>query len=472
MKAFRFSVPMRTAAALLCVILVCAGLYVLENRGGVVWDLNPDQLTRLSEGTEQTLAALEETVGMHLVFRAETDSETRRILETLAASYARSGRVAMDTIDPIAEPGRIRAYAESGKSIAEGSVIIASEDDSRSVVIGASELYAYQMKADGSYTVTGLAAERKITGAIRTVTGGERKQLWFLTGHGEAGMSSCVQLVNRLKEENYGVGETSLLQDDTLQSGDVLLILSPARDLTQEESKALESFLRKGGRLLLACDASLDMASLPNVAEIARRVFLSFEDGIVVEDERRTAYWMNSPLYLMPAVNRESEAIKAMQEGQRVILPGARAVAGPEIPLSGYTYEALLSTSDLAYLCPLSSASTAWDSSMPRGAQQLAVSVSRGEDEAESRMVLIGSLYTLVDNSLLNSTYNLDLTISLMDYLAQREAQQNVPVRMLNDDSMPALTAQESWRVVAAVLTLPVLCVLLGTVVLIRRRKK
>ena len=102
----------------------------------------------------------------------------------------------------------------------------------------------------------------------------------------------------------------------------------------------------------------------------------------------------------------------------------------------------------------------------------MAVSVSRWEDEAESRMVLMGSLYTLVDNSLLNSTYNLDLTISLMDYLAQRESQQNVPVRMLNDDSMPALTAQESWRVVATVLALPVLCMLLGTVVLIRRRKK
>lgn len=472
MKAFRFSVPMRTAAALTCVILICAGLYVLENRAGMVWDLTPDQLTRLSEGTEQTLAALEETISMHLVFKAETDSETRWMLETLAASYARSGSVAVDTIDPIVEPGRIRAYAESGKSIAEGSVIIANEDDSRSVVIGASELYAYRMKADGSYTVTGLAAERKITGAIRTVTGGERRQVWFLTGHGEADMSSCAQLVSRLREENYGVGEASLSQGDTLQSGDVLLILSPARDLTREESETLADFLREGGRLLLACDASLDMASLPNVAEIARRVSLSFEDGIVVEDERRTAYWMNSPLYLMPAVNRESEALKAMQEGQRVILPGARAVAGPEIPLSGYTYEALLSTSDLAYLCPLSSASTAWDSSMPRGTQQLAVSVSHWEEDAEMRMVLMGSLYTLVDNSLLNSTYNLDLTMSLVDYLAQRETQQNVPVRMLNDDAMPALTAQETWRVVAAVLALPVLCALLGAAVLIRRRKK
>lgn len=472
MKAFRFSVPMRMIAALLCVALVCAGLYVLETRAGVVWDLTPDQLTELSEGTEQTLAALEETVALHLVFRAETDSKTRWMLETLAASYERSGRVTVDTIDPITEPGRIRAYAESGQSIAEGSVIVASADDARSVVVGASELYAYQMKSDGSYTVTGLVAERKITGAIRNVTGGERRQVWFLTGHGEAGMDSCSQLVSRLKEDNYGVGETSLLQDDAVQSGDILLMLSPARDLTGEEFAALTDFLTHGGRLLLACDASLDMAALPNIAEIARQFSLSFADGMVVEDEKSAAYWMNSPLYLMPAVNRESEALGAMQEGQRVILPGARAVTGPEIPLSGCTYETLLFTSELAYLCPLSSDSIVRDSSMPTGTQQLAVSVSRQTEDAEARLVLMGSLYTLVDNSLLHSTYNLDLTMRLMDYLAQRETRQNVPVRMLNDHSMPALTAQEVWRVAAVVLALPVACVLLGAIVLIRRRKR
>lgn len=463
---------LRVLVALACVALVCAGLFVLEDRGRVVWDLTPDQLTELSEGTQQTLDALTEPVQLHLVFKAETDSQTHWMLETLAGSYARSGLVEVDAIDPVAEPGRIRAYAESGKSIAEGSVIVASADDARSVVIGPSELYAYQMKADGSYAMTGLSAERKITGAIRTVTGGERRQVWFLTGHGEAGMDNCTQLVARLEEENYAVGETTLAQDGTLESGDILLILSPARDLTDEEAGALDDFLEGGGRLLLACDASLDMDELPHIDEAARKFSLSFAEGIVVEDERRTGYWMNSTLYLMPAVNRESEALKSMGESQRVILPGARAIAGPEIPLSGCTYETLLSTSDLAYRCPLDSPTIARDAATETGTQQLAVSVSRTVDGGEARVVLMGSLYTLVDNSLLNSTYNLDLTLNLMDFLAQRETQQNVPVRTLNDDSMPALTAQETWRVAAAVAVLPVLCVLLGAAVLIRRRKK
>lgn len=111
---------------------------------------------------------------------------------------------------------------------------------------------------------------------------------------------------------------------------------------------------------------------------------------------------------------------------------------------------------------------------MPTGKQQLAVSVSHYEEaaQAEMRMILLGSLYTAVDNTLMNSTYNLDLTLAMVRFLAQREAEVHVPIRSLTDHSMPALSAGESWQVLLVTLTLPVLAVLTGAVVLIRRRKK
>ena len=214
---------------------------------------------------------------------------------------------------------------------------------------------------------------------------------------------------------------------------------------------------------------------MPNFAAIAKNVSLSFESGIVVEDEQQTGWWMNSPLYLMPAINRDSDVLSSMQESQRVILPGARAISGPEIPLSGYSYETLLSTSAGAYVCPLlDSDAIARTPDMPQGRQQLAVSVTHLEESTgkEMRMVLMGSLYTLVDNSLMNSTYNLDLTSKLIGYLAQRETETYIPVRTLNDDTLTAFTAQQSWRILSIVLTLPVLALVVGAVVLVRRHKK
>ena len=473
MKALKHSPMVRCLLALLCVGMLCTGLFLLE-KGGMVWDVSPDMLTRLSEGTLHTLSSLEEEVHLHLVFKSGSESSLRQMLTTLADSYAREGRVLVDTIDPVTEPGRIRTFAEAGRSIAEGSVIVTNANESRSEVIAASDLYTYQMTASGSYALTGFSAEQKITAAIRSVTGGERRQVWFLTGHDEAGMADCTQLVSRLQRENYDVDELTLSQPELLQGGDILLMLSPARDLTDEEAAVLDDFLLRGGRLLLACDASLDMSAMPHVAELATRVSLRFESGIVVEDEHQIAYWMNSPLYLLPNLERSTTALSGLPEGQRVILPGARAISGPEIPLSGYTYEALLTTSDNAYLCPLDSPSIARDSSMPTGKQQLAVSVSHYEEatQAEMRMILLGSLYTLVDNSLMNATSNLDLTLAMVRYLAQREAEVYVPVRDLADHSMPALSAAESWQVLAVTLVLPVFAVLTGAVVLIRRRKK
>lgn len=477
MKKLRLTPLVRGAMIGLCALLICLGLRLLEVRGRVVWDLTPDALTELSEGTKQTLADLSEagdTVRLYPVFREQTESALRQMLTTIADSYARLGPVSVETIDPVAQPGRIRSFAQSGQSIAEGSVIVTNEDESRHVVIAAQDLYTYRMTADGAYALTGFSAEQKMTDAIRAVTGGEEKRVFFLTGHDEAGMAACSQLTARLESENFTVGEMRLLQDEALAEGDILLMLSPARDLTQEEAGELNRFLDEGGRLLLALDASLDLTAMPHTAGIAERFSLGFAPGIVVEDERRSGWWMNSPLYLMPEMNTESEALSGMKSGQRVILPGARAVTGPAMPLSGYSYEALLTTSPDAYVCPIDSPSIARTADMPSGTQQLAVSVSHLDEATgrEMRAVMTGSLYALADNSLLTSTYNLEMAMSVIRYLAQRDALTSVPVRALTDTSMPALSRQESLQVLLTTLLLPVLAAATGAIVLLRRRKK
>ena len=80
MNGIRYSPFLRIAAVLVCVGMICAGLAVLEKRANVVWDLTPDMLTELSEGTLQTLGGLEETVSIHLVFKSETESTLRWML--------------------------------------------------------------------------------------------------------------------------------------------------------------------------------------------------------------------------------------------------------------------------------------------------------------------------------------------------------------------------------------------------------
>lgn len=469
---------MRAIAGLLCAVvcaaLIYAGLSRLTERGGAQLDLTSESLSTLSEGTELTLDALEQPLTLHLVFQSSTQSELRTRLETLAASYARMGNITVDTIDPIAEPGRISPYQSTGQSIEEGAIVVANAAGTRFQVVPAREMYTYKVNSSGAYQLTGISAEQKLTAAVRSVSGVRSVRVYFLSGHEEAGVSACSSLVSRLEQENYTVSDLTLGKGTTLEAGDVLVVLSPLLDLTQEEYALVDAFMQSGGRLLFACDASIDLTQMPHFGELASRLSLSFEQGIVVEDERMADYWMNSPLYLMPVVSETAQATAALKSGGRVIMPGARAVSGPAMPLSGYTYETLVATSDQAYIKRTDSEAFSREAGDPTGMQQLAVSVMHQIEgtDASMRAVLMGTLYTLVNNGLLESTYNLDLSVQLIGFLAEREDTISVPVRTVADTSMAIPSALAAFKLLGITLCLPLLAAITGVCVMVRRRRR
>ena len=471
-RAMRLDALLRLIAVVACAALVYTGLWALSDGAGLRLDLTYESLSRLSEGTVQTLAAMDAPAAFHLVYAAATDSAQRDMLETLTRSYAERGPVTVDTIDPIAEPGRISPYQTSGVSVAEGSVIVESAATGRFEIVPAREMYAYTVLADGSARRTGLAAEKKLTAALRSVTGAERATVRFLQGHREAGAGDCAQLAARLAEDGVAAADLTLSGGATLDEGDVLAVLSPVVDLTDDEYALIDAFLENGGKLFYAVDASVDMAALPNFTRLASRFSLGFESGIVVEDEGAADYWMSSPLYLMPHVNGDAAAMAGMKADGRVILPGSRAVSGPELPLSGYTYEPLLTTSPRAYVKQTDSPAFTREDGDPTGQRTLAMSVRHETDGGELRAVLMGTLYAAVDNSLMASTANLDFAEAALRYLAEREDEVNVPVRPLSDTTMSIPSAARAYGILGLLLALPAATALIGALVIIRRRRR
>ncbi len=472
MKGQRFAAFARLLCAVLCGVLIFVGLLQLEN-AGVRLDLTQEQLTSLSEGTLQTLQAMQEEVTFHLVFQEGTDTDLRSDLETLTQTYALEGSVKVDVIDPVTEPGKISPYQTTGTSISEGSVIVTNADDSRFQVVSARDMYTYTVSTDGTRKRTGIAAEQKLTAALRSVIGEGNQTVYFLTGHREASSSDCSELVERLEGDGY-TAEDFVLQGEGVPENSVLMILSPAVDLTDDEYSQITEWLDNGGRLFYACDASLDMDTMPHFAQLAQRYSLDFESGIVVEDSNEPNYWVSSPLYLMPEIQRDTEAASGMSSSSRVLVPGSRAISGPEIPLSGYTYQTILNTSSKAYIKRTDSEAYTREEGDPQGTQQLAVSVAHEIEGtgAELRMVLMGSLYTTMDNALLASSSNLDLTMNMIAFLAEREDEVSVPVREVANTSMQIPSASSALVILGITLVLPVVAVVTSVIVIVRRRRK
>ncbi|NLB90648.1 MAG: hypothetical protein GX786_05460 [Clostridiales bacterium] len=341
-------------------------------------------------------------------------------------------------------------------------------------VIPAWELYTYANTKSGNIVQTGYAMEEKITSGIAHVVMEEIPRIFFLTDHGEVPMEKCDALITQLHRDNYLVEPLSLFKETNLEKGEVLMILSPTRDLTQQEYEMISQWMEEGGRLLYACDASVDMENIPYFHQLLSRYSLAFEEGMVIESNQFADYWMNSPMYLVPAIQTEAKALDQIKKTQKAILPGARGVTGPTMPLSGFTYEKLMTTSRGSYIKKTDSEVFTQEAQDPVGSFPLAQSIQWLNEEKgeEMRAVFIGSLYTIMDNSLLNASNNLDMTKAFLRWLTQRENNISIPAREMANTTMVITSAGTAWRIFAITLILPVFAVMIGFFMYIRRRKK
>ena len=144
------------------------------------------------------------------------------------------------------------------------------------------------------------------------------------------------------------------------------------------------------------------------------------------------------------------------------------AISGPSIPLSGYTYETLLTSSKNASVLEGNSPAA------PSGILQLAVSVEGSTDESESpfRGIFIGSLYTVMDSSLLSASYNLDITKGLIAWLSEDTDSLSIAPKRLDSYTLQPLTSMQEHRILIILLLLPLASIACGITVLTRRRRK
>ena len=110
--------------------------------------------------------------------------------------------------------------------------------------------------------------EQDFVTAILTATGTQLKVVYFLQGHGEANPDlsriaaeqGLYSYANRgLFADNYFVRPLNLVRDQTVPmegplKAAVVVIAGPKNDLSEEEFKALDAYLRNGGRLLALYD--------------------------------------------------------------------------------------------------------------------------------------------------------------------------------------------------------------------------
>ncbi|MCA9727964.1 MAG: GldG family protein [Candidatus Eisenbacteria bacterium] len=267
------------------ILLVAAGVL---GQQVVRFDMTKRRSNELSATSREALATVSRDVELIGAFRDNAPLRDT-VREMFAVYRAQSRKLQTRLFDPDREPDLARQYG-----IDRANVILVRTGDAREIV---DEI-----------------EEPAVTQAILRVEDPRRPSVCFVLGHGEVAPDR--QPLNRIRHimkegglqiESVRLGEVV----DVPESATVLVIAGPRTRLTPGEVQAVDRFLTRGGRLLLAVEPNLPTGLEP----------LLERWGIVVDGRRVRD---DSPL--TQSLGLGSETIAVAQVGEHPITRGLTSV--------------------------------------------------------------------------------------------------------------------------------------------------
>lgn len=306
-------------------------------------DMSTSRLFSLSEETKQLCQALDCDITLYYLCGA--GEEDLAVYELLQKYEELSPHISLVEKDPVLYPTFANAYDASDASL--GSVIVDGGD--KFDVIDATEFYEYELDEDTYTYVQNFAGESVLTSAVAFVSSDETKVLYELTGHGESEMSAST-LLNGLSRQNLTAEKLSLLTVDAVpEDVGAVIIVSPTKDLADEELEKLRTYLSGGGALILITDyGNYSQESMPNFTALTEQYGLRAEEGIIVESDENYSL-SGYPYYLLPEINGHAITEPMLNGNLYALAPLAHPIVTMEEADETLTITSLLDTTSEAY---------------------------------------------------------------------------------------------------------------------------
>ena len=326
-----------------CAVVLTLVMEKAESRFGLRKDLTDAQLYSIGDTTRDVLDSLNTDLTIYTLY--ESGSEDQTVTEILRKyAEASHGHITVTNIDPIGNPTFTSRYEQNGESIDSGALIVQDEGSDEFRVINASDLYEWKLDEDQLYA-TGMAAEQKITAAIKSIQGGAQPKAYFVTGQGEMSMEDAYYLSGSLESDGYDVESYNLIYNDkSLEPSDTLLFLGPTRDLSDEEYEVAAAFAANGGKIVALIDPRC--TDVTNFNRLFALQGLGLTDRYVVESG--SDHYLNYQTMLRPILNGDSEVLRSVAAANaELVLPLCRALQRTDT--AGVTITDVMTSSDGSY---------------------------------------------------------------------------------------------------------------------------
>ncbi len=432
-------------------ILIAANVIAYQNQQ--TWDLTEDKQNTLAPETLRALAMLPQEVRATAFYSTNMSysvEDARKLLQNFTNNS--KGKFSFRFVDPVQNPVEAKEAGITG----DGKIV----------------LYMGDRKEIVSY-----ASETELVRALIRLMTPEQRTVYFIIGHGElspegSGQYSALRASQALKDKNYTVKTLNLAAERKIpEDARTLIIAGPRKPLLEDEVALIQSYLEKGGSLILLQDPLplTDFGDAPDPLT----TYIQNAWGITLHNDLIFDLSSNQPLI---AISATYDTEHAITRGLNMIavLPQARSVQISQNP------ENVIQTS-LIQTARQSWGETDFEALKNNRAEfdpekdkqgPLSLAVAAENTQTKGKVVVIGNSLFIGDDFF--DTYgNSDLFLNSVDWTAQQENLINITPRTPRQRTF---VIPSQWQQVSIFLTsicfLPGMILIAGVASWFARRRR
>ncbi len=463
-KKIRINNLIVTAATIIAVLIVNSIVSVIGAKLPLQIDLTRDDVYEYSEETKEVLDQLDSEVNIYAIYPDGAEGTYVETVKQYLEAYNRmNSNIKVEYRDPYEDPAFVRSF---GDDVEVGALIVKQGDRSR--VLQYSQIFN-QNQFTGSVSID---AEKLLTSAIRYVSGaGRQVNAYFVKGHGEyAGAES--QLAGALEAEGYTVGEILISTDGIPEDASLLISLSPSVDYTAEERDAIDRYLLNGGSMAFAYTAGTPYLERIN-SYIAEWGININNDFVIENDSKRAFRSQNGVPVPSPVMEEHTITSKISNDDIPIITPAATSLSLGNENLQGAKTISLLKTTEKSYgVHDIESGSLEKGEGDIEGPLTIAAMAEKPADQNGGKLYVIGSLQAIeVAGILTDASYsNGDFIINSMSYLAGKGDAMNIRAKNITASALIMTEGQVKTVGILVQYIIPIIVILFGLVIWLRRR--
>lgn len=453
-----------TALFLVVLILINAIASILISHYDWKIDLTSSQLYEISDQTADFLQEYDQNAVISVLTDEQTyktqsnfTEQSYNILENMVAQNP--DHLTLSFIDLDENPELAATY--SNEHLAQGGILVTNdENDYR--YISPTELVSQAYDTTTMQT-TGINSnvEQVVAHALEYVSGEDPIQTAIMTGHQETDLSS---IETYFEANNYTFTDVNLVTDNIPEDTDLIVIAAPFVDYTDADIAKLNDFLNQGGSVVYFAAAS--QPQLPILENFLAQWGITFLPGSVIETD--SSNMVDNMLSFYVYAESSDYTDNMIDQDLPILTSYARPMA--EQAVDGVTTTTLASTDDSCVYRPTGNENfnlqTADKESFAVG-----LASSKDNEDGSTAHVTAFSSVQLLGGMSTQTFGNSSFLLDVIGTTANHQSAINVLPKSITSPALGITWSQCLLIAAIFLLIIPVVVVIIGIYVFVRRRR-